>query len=356
MMEILRTILAAWYQENHRKLPWRETTDPYLIWISEVVLQQTRVAQGLEYFLRFTARFPDVSTLASASEDEVLKLWQGLGYYSRARSLHQAAKDVMSRFSGRFPMSYPEVRSLRGVGEYTAAAICSFAGNQPYATVDGNVYRVLARLFDVDLTVDDAAGKRYFAELAHSLLDHKHPALHNQALMEFGALQCVPKGADCALCPLGTHCLSYRRGTVDQRPVKRSKMVVKPRYFNYLHIHSGRSVLLGQRAAKDIWQHLYEFPLIETPEAVDFTRLQQHETWKMWFAQATDLAVVGYVTMPAHVLSHRVIHACFYEIELPEIPSALAAFMQIDEADLQNYAVSRLMDRYLNQLSGSKIR
>lgn len=207
-------ILIRWYADNHRRLPWRETSDPYLIWLSEVILQQTRVAQGLDYFRRFVARFPDVRSLAEAPQDEVLKLWQGLGYYSRARSLHTAAKDIMARFGGRFPEDYEAVRSLCGVGDYTAAAICSFAYELPYAAVDGNVYRVLSRVYDVDLPVDDAAGKRYFAELAQSLLDPVRPGLQNQATMEFGALQCVPQRPDCGACPLADRCLAQAHGTV----------------------------------------------------------------------------------------------------------------------------------------------
>lgn len=216
-------ILIRWYADNHRRLPWRETSDPYLIWLSEVILQQTRVAQGLDYFRRFVARFPDVRSLAEAPQDEVLKLWQGLGYYSRARSLHTAAKDIMARFGGRFPEDYEAVRSLCGVGDYTAAAICSFAYELPYAAVDGNVYRVLSRVYDVDLPVDDAAGKRYFAELAQSLLDPVRPGLQNQATMEFGALQCVPQRPDCGACPLADRCLAQAHGTVGRRPVKRGK-------------------------------------------------------------------------------------------------------------------------------------
>ena len=216
-------ILIRWYADNHRRLPWRETSDPYLIWLSEVILQQTRVAQGLDYFRRFVARFPDVRSLAEAPQDEVLKLWQGLGYYSRARSLHAAAKDIMARFGGRFPEDYEAVRSLCGVGDYTAAAICSFAYELPYAAVDGNVYRVLSRVYDVDLPVDDAAGKRYFAELAQSLLDPVRPGLQNQATMEFGALQCVPQRPDCGACPLADRCLAQAHGTVGRRPVKRGK-------------------------------------------------------------------------------------------------------------------------------------
>lgn len=185
-------VLIQWYEINRRELPWRETSDPYKIWISEVILQQTRVAQGLEYYNRFVERFPDVSSLAEAGEDELMKMWQGLGYYSRARNLHTAAREIVERYAGVFPTDYHDVRSLKGIGDYTAAAICSFAYNQPYATVDGNVYRVLARLFGIDLPIDTPAAKRRFVELATDLLDRQQAALHNQAMMEFGALQCVP--------------------------------------------------------------------------------------------------------------------------------------------------------------------
>ena len=204
----ISAVLIEWYGRHFRPLPWRETSDPYLIWLSEVILQQTRVAQGLDYFRRFASRFPDVRSLAAATEDEVLKLWQGLGYYSRARSLHAAARRVAERFDGVFPTGYDDVRSLPGVGDYTASAVCSIAYGQPCAVVDGNVYRVLSRLTDADVPTDTAAGKRYYAERARSLLDESRPGLHNQAIMEFGALQCVPANPDCECCPLRDRCLS----------------------------------------------------------------------------------------------------------------------------------------------------
>ena len=210
----ISAVLIEWYGRHFRPLPWRETSDPYLIWLSEVILQQTRVAQGLDYFRRFASRFPDVRSLAAATEDEVLKLWQGLGYYSRARSLHAAARRVAERFDGVFPTGYDDVRSLPGVGDYTASAVCSIAYGQPCAVVDGNVYRVLSRLTDADVPTDTAAGKRYYAERARLLLDESRPGLHNQAVMEFGALQCVPANPDCECCPLRDRCLSLARGTV----------------------------------------------------------------------------------------------------------------------------------------------
>ena len=194
--ELLITRLEEWYVDNARDLPWRRTCDAYCIWVSEIILQQTRVAQGYDYYLRFIERFPDVATLAVADEDEVMKYWQGLGYYSRARNMHAAARDVVERFNGAFPSNYDDIRSLKGVGDYTAAAIASIAYNLPYAVVDGNVYRVLSRLFDVDIPIDTPAGKRYFAELAYAMLHREQPRIYNQALMEFGALQCVPSGCD----------------------------------------------------------------------------------------------------------------------------------------------------------------
>ena len=203
-MKEVGEILIAWYEANRRDLPWRETNDPYLIWVSEIILQQTRVAQGLDYYYRFTARFPDVTTLARANQDEVLKYWQGLGYYSRARNMHAAALEVMERFGGVFPVAVAQVRALNGVGDYTAAAICSFAYRQPRATVDGNVYRVLARLSGTDLPVDSGEGRRYFAALAHEWMVERYPDRYNQAMMEFGALQCLPRSPGCGHCRYGS--------------------------------------------------------------------------------------------------------------------------------------------------------
>ena len=218
MMDRIADILLDWYAREGRDLPWRRTRDPYRIWLSEVILQQTRVAQGMDYYLRFTERFPDVRALAAASEDEVLKLWQGLGYYSRARNLHAAAREVVARFGGRFPSDYESVRSLRGVGDYTAAAVCSAAFDAPCAVVDGNVYRVLSRLFDVAEPIDTAAGRKAFAELAQTQLDRRAPGRYNQAIMDFGALQCTPSSPRCGACPLSEGCLALAAGTVADRP------------------------------------------------------------------------------------------------------------------------------------------
>jgi A/G-specific adenine glycosylase len=347
-------LLLAWYEQHRRELPWRETRDPYRIWISEVILQQTRVAQGLDYYCRFIARFPDVRTLAEAPQDEVLRHWQGLGYYSRARNLHAAAQDMMTRFGGRFPNRYDDIRSLKGVGDYTAAAIASFAFDLPHAAVDGNVYRWLSRFYGIHTPIDSTEGKKAFAELASRFIDccqpgidSRRPGLWNQAAMEFGALQCTPKSPDCPSCPLSGRCRALAEGVVETLPVKSGKTTVKPRWFNYLVIRSNGHTLLARRTAKDIWQNLYEYPLIETPHPVDLSELQAAGAFQRLFAGASDPVLHRVTPMPPHVLSHRVIHAVFYEFLLPEFTPAMTGdYLILDDKELDNYAVPRLIDRY----------
>ena len=343
-MEPVSDILLSWFAREGRDLPWRRTRDPYRIWLSEVILQQTRVAQGLEYYLRFTERFPDIAALAAAPEDEVLKLWQGLGYYSRARNLHAAARQVMSRFGGVFPATYGEVRALPGVGDYTAAAVCSIVYDAPCAVLDGNVYRVLARLFDIGIPIDTTAGKRTFAELAQSQLDMRCPGRYNQAVMDFGALQCTPAQPGCADCPLAARCLALAAGTVAERPVKQAKTKVRDRWFNYLHVTCGGQTLLHRRGGGDIWQGLYEFPLIETDKAADFAELAATAAFRellgngRWHLRRS-------VTMPGHQLSHQLLHAVFHRIECDAMP----AFPSVETAALGGYALPRLIDRYLTK-------
>ena len=235
-MQFFARKLMDWYRENGRSLPWRGTKDPYRIWISEIILQQTRVAQGYDYYLRFIERFPDVQALADAPEDEVMKLWQGLGYYSRARNLHAAAKEVAAL--GRFPDTYEGVRRLKGVGDYTAAAVCAFAYGLPCAVVDGNVYRVIARWLGIDEPIDTTAGKKLFAALARELMGTSDPALYNQAIMDFGAVQCTPASPACLMCPLNDGCAALRQGRVGDLPRKSKKTQVKERYFHYFFHHS----------------------------------------------------------------------------------------------------------------------
>lgn len=339
-------ILIRWYEDNKRDLPWRKTTDPYLIWVSEIILQQTRVIQGLDYFNRFTKRFPNVKTLAEANEDEVLKYWQGLGYYSRARNLHTAARQIMESFNGVFPRTHEDVLSLKGIGEYTAAAICSFAYKQPYATVDGNVFRVLSRVFDIDLPIDGNEGKKYFTTLAQSLLDEYRPDLFNQSMMEFGALQCVPKSPNCESCPLNEKCLACATRHVEQLPVKAGKTLVKPRYFNYLHIHGQGKTLLSKRIGNDIWRNLYEFPLIETEHTVSWKELSEMPVFQELFNGIEKVEVIREYVAKKHVLSHRIIYPVFYEIRVDSFSEPMEKYLKVPNEQVSEYAVSRLIQFY----------
>lgn len=344
-MNIFTETLLKWYAENKRELPWRETTDPYLIWISEIILQQTRVAQGYEYFLRFVHRFPDVRALAEASEDEVMKYWQGLGYYSRARNLHAAAESM----NGAFPETYEGVRALKGVGDYTAAAICSFAYNMPYAVVDGNVYRVLSRYFGIDIPVDSTEGKKTFAALAEEMLDKSRPADYNQAIMDFGAIQCTPQAPDCMFCPLSDSCSALSKGTVLQLPVKQHKTKTTNRYFNYIYVRMGVHTFINKRTGNDIWRNLFELPLIETPVAVSEEEFLALPELKALFA-SKELPVVRSVCRDVkHVLSHRVIYANFYIVDLPEDSHSFAAYQKIKAEELEQYAVSKLVHAFIEK-------
>lgn len=342
-------VLIQWYDANHRDLPWRRSTDPYRIWISEVILQQTRVAQGLEYYNRFVEHFPNVQALAEATEDELMKQWQGLGYYSRARNLHAAARTIVEQYQGVFPTTYPEVRALKGIGDYTAAAICAFAYNQPYAAVDGNVYRVLSRLFGVDLPIDTPVGKRFFADLATDLLDRQQAALQNQAMMEFGALQCVPRSPDCTICPLAAQCVALCQERVEMLPVKVGRTEIKPRYFNYLYLHCLKQTVLVKRTAKDIWQNLYEFPLVETEKPIEFEQLRRDPRFIAWVGKQK-FTVLSKVTMPKHQLSHRTIYATFYEICVDHWPDSWPGEASVlSQSELDRYPISRLTELYLQR-------
>ncbi|MDF9830171.1 A/G-specific adenine glycosylase [Parabacteroides sp. PF5-6] len=344
--------LIDWYLEHKRDLPWRETRDPYIIWISEIILQQTRVAQGMDYFHRFIRRFPDVSSLAAAAEDEVLKYWQGLGYYSRARNLHAAARMIEEQHNGRFPESYPEVLALKGVGEYTAAAIVSAAWNAPYPVVDGNVFRVLSRLFALDTPIDSGKGKKAFTRLAGWLMDPAEARLYNQAMMEFGALQCTPKNPDCRQCVLADKCLAYASGEVQAYPVKQHKTKTRDRYFHYFHILSGNRTWLHRRTGKDIWAGLYEFPLIETEGPVDFAELQKTEAFQSLFGAAGHLRITVEQPKEKHILSHQVLYITFYRIEIEKVPESLQTYLPVAAETLEEYAVPRIIHIYLEKWLG----
>ena len=310
-------ILIQWYLQNKRDLPWRNTTDPYPIWLSEIMLQQTRVAQGMPYFLAFTSAFPTVFDLAKADEEEVLKLWQGLGYYSRARNLHKAAQYVASELNGVFPTTYKELLELKGVGEYTAAAIASFSYNEAVPVVDGNVFRVLSRYFDIETDITLASAKKEFAALAHELMPKNDPATFNQAIMEFGALQCVPKSPDCKVCVFNSSCLALQKKKVDQLPVKSKKLKVRARYFNYIVVSDANSnTVIQKRTAKGIWYNLYEFPLIETEKEEGFDFITAKVTDE-FFAVADVLSIEACNDVSiVHKLSHQHLHIKFWKVRL----------------------------------------
>ena len=341
--------LYEWYEINHRILPWRDTDDAYRIWLSEVILQQTRVAQGLDYYMRFVARWPHVEDLAAADEAEVLREWQGLGYYSRARNLHKAAQQIVESQKSKvesgeqsayfFPKTYEDIRQLPGVGDYTAGAIASFAYDLPYPAMDGNVYRVIARLMDIDEAFDTNSGKKLFRQKIEELLDREHPRLFNSAIMEFGAIQCTPViGDNCLTCPLQSVCASYAHGTAELLPVRKARPKVRDRWFTY-HIYVKKppvssqpsdvfTLLQRRENPKDIWYHLYEFPCEET--------------------QGERLKVKGErVISFTHVLSHQKIHARFLVHPVEELPDISGAFC-VSWKELDNFVLSRLTLRVLD--------
>lgn len=345
----IQILLKEWYQANKRDLPWRDIDNPYKIWISEIILQQTRVNQGYDYYIRFIGRFPDIATLASADEDEVLKYWQGLGYYSRARNLHKAARQIMTRHNGIFPSNFQDVLNLSGVGHYTAAAICSFAYKQPYAVVDGNVYRVLSRLTALETPIDSTVGKKEFAELAQQFLAIQHPDIHNQAMMDFGAMQCTPAAPDCEACPLKAYCKAYDLGLVSQLPVKQGKTAISNRYFNYFFITKGNDTYLQKREKNDIWKNLYEFPLIESSKDVEIDELSKMDDFKILFENAIGFKIIKKSRSIKHILSHRIIYTRFYTVRIDEESEKISSFLKIHLTDIDKFAVSRLTELFLEK-------
>ena len=314
---IFSKTLIKWYLHNKRDLPWRKTTDPYPIWLSEIMLQQTRVAQGMPYFFAFTTAFPTVFDLANAHEEQVLKLWQGLGYYSRARNLHKTAQIVAHEMEGIFPDNYKDLLKLKGIGEYTAAAIASFSYNECVPVVDGNVFRVLSRYFDIETDIAQASAKKEFAALAFELMPKDSPAQFNQAIMEFGALQCVPKNPNCTECVFNTSCAALQKKKVYQLPVKSKKTKVRNRYFNYIVAADDlENTIIQKRTAKGIWHNLYEFPLLETDKVEDFETVAQ-QIGQNFFQENKIESLLEYNEESIiHKLSHQHLHIKFWKVKL----------------------------------------
>lgn len=340
--------LHEWYERHHRVLPWREVKDPYLIWISEVILQQTRVEQALSYYRNFVEHFPTVEHLAAADENSVLKCWQGLGYYSRARNLHASAKVIVEKFHGHFPKSYDEVKSLKGIGDYTAAAICSFAYDLPYAVLDGNVYRFLSRYFAMETPIDTMHGKKQFMETADMLLDRKKAALHNQAMMEMGAIQCTILSPDCNSCPLRHNCMAFKYDMVELLPIKSKKTKVRNRYFYYFFIKYQNGFFLRKREKADVWRNLYEFPLLEYENKLPIEEVLAQEESVKYFLNAGVIKQIS--EEKKHVLSHQHIYSRCVYVEIQEKNEYLTKhydYVKIEESD--KYPVSRLVEIFLNE-------
>lgn len=348
-------LLTNWYLTHKRELPWRNTADPYKVWISEILLQQTRVAQGLPYYHAFTTTFPSVFDLAEAPETQVLKLWQGLGYYSRARNLHHSAKYVVDELNGTFPKTYRELLKLKGVGDYTASAIASICYGEPTAVLDGNVFRVLSRVFGIEVPIDSTEGKKIFKQLATRLLDSENPAIHNQAIMEFGALHCKPADPSCKTCPFAASCIAFQQGKIKKLPVKAKKTKVSERHFNYLvFISNQQKTILQQRTGKGIWRGLYEFPLIESPREENEESFVENAEMKKIFKNKK---FTLYNQVPIkHVLSHQKLFAKFWIIPCENLPKQgfEKAIVATNVSELHQYPVPVLLEKFIGDFGFKK--
>jgi A/G-specific adenine glycosylase len=341
-MTFSETILL-WYRENKRHLPWRETLDPYKIWLSEIILQQTRVAQGVPYYERFLKSFPTIKHLASANETEVLKLWQGLGYYSRARNLHATSKIIVDKYRGRFPNTYQDLLELKGVGDYTASAIASICFDEPKAVVDGNVYRVLARYFGVEAPINSTKGIKYFKELAQSVMDADQIRDYNQGIMEFGAVQCVPKSPDCPGCPLKNGCIAWQRNSVGRLPVKLGKTKVRRRYFNYLVVLDGAGkTQLRQRKGKGIWENLFEFPKLDSDKEFGREQVENNLSEVLQLEEPPIVYQFGDGQV-VHKLSHQHLYTKFWVVETPAMLDDGVVL-----SDLERYPVPVLVANFIS--------
>lgn len=338
--------LILWYLNEKRDLPWRNTVDPYKIWLSEIILQQTRVDQGLRYYERFVDQYPTVGILAQADEEEILKNWQGLGYYSRARNLHSTAKHIQNELNGKFPEGYSSIIKLKGIGPYTAAAIASFAFKEPKAVVDGNVYRVLSRLFDVELPINSTEGKKVFQDLADRVLSQDKPDLFNQAIMELGALVCTPKKPLCIHCPVQGKCLAFKNNTIAERPVKLKKAKPTLRRIDYAVVEKGDEIVMRKREGQDIWKGLYDFASMENIEAAEESTLFNfvEETFPNAGIESIGAAPEKKYT---HLLSHRRIEARFWRVQVSGTLEDAGAYRVIQKEDIDKYAVPRLIHRFL---------
>lgn len=342
-----KKVLTNWYSVNKRDLPWRNTKNPYYIWLSEIIMQQTQIKQGLPYYEAFVTKFPTVFDLANASEHDVLKLWQGLGYYSRARNLHASAKHVAEKLNGVFPSTYSDLKTLKGVGDYTASAIASICYDEATAVVDGNVYRVLSRYFGVDTPINSTQGIKAFKTLASSLIDTQNPGDYNQAIMEFGAIQCKPKNPYCMVCPLKDSCVALQKGKIDSLPVKLKKTKVSKKHFNFLvFISSDKYTIFEQRTSKGIWQNLYQFPLVETEQELSSEGFKAHPKINSYIKDLKFEYSLYNTKELVHKLSHQHLHTRFWIIELDKLPK-----QGIPISDLKTFPTPILIGNFIEEFN-----
>ena len=348
MIRRISSNLQNWYEENKRDLPWRNTNDPYLIWISEVILQQTRIDQGLPYYHRFIDRFPRLQSLAAANEDEVLREWQGLGYYSRARNLHQAAITIVNDHGGKIPQNYNGLLQMKGIGDYTASAIASFAFGEAKAAVDGNVIRFLSRLFGIEIPVNRPEGIAQIRKIADEILDQKKPGLHNQAIMEFGALQCIPSKPDCVACIFNDRCMAYLLGKVSSIPHKEKPVARKLRHLNYFVVENSGQILIRKRMGNDIWKGLYELPLIEK-KLVNASAIFNSRDWKELFPEM-QFSLHSISEPIKHILTHRVLISRFFELKVSnaEFKILKKRFEYVGRKNTGSIAFPSLLSKYFN--------
>jgi A/G-specific adenine glycosylase len=339
--------LIHWNEvDNDRPMPWKGETDPYKIWLSEIILQQTQVKQGWGYYERFISNYPTVQDLAAAKDEAVFKLWEGLGYYNRCKNLLVTARFITNELSGKFPNTYDDIVGLKGVGPYTAAAIASFAFNLPHAVVDGNVFRVLARVFGIDTAIDSTKGKQEFTELANKVLDTNQPGIYNQAIMDFGATMCKPFAPQCHICPLQNTCSAYQKGSVNLLPIKEKVLTKKSRWLYYFVIECKSKTLVHKRTANDIWQSLYEFYVLEANEQQDWTKTQVQQ----WFQQqlnVLDVALISVSPLQKQQLTHQLIKGQFIRVKIAAIPKTLAHYEWVNNSDIHTLAFPKFINQYL---------
>jgi A/G-specific adenine glycosylase len=335
-----------WFEKNQRELPWRLTKDPYLIWVSEIILQQTRVNQGIPYYNRFIIHFPDVNILANAPEDQLMKIWEGLGYYSRARNMHTAAKTIANHYNGVFPDNYEAVKNLKGVGDYTAAAIVSIAFGLPYPVVDGNVFRFLSRYLGIREEMDTSSGKKTMVQIASELLDNDDPGLHNQAMMEFGALCCVPVNPDCFNCPVQDGCFAFQHKMTEKLPLRKRRILKKIRYFYFCITMDEQRIVIEKRTGNDIWKNLYQPPLFESDHELTENEILQIPLLRI-VTQNYREDLVEISPEYIHILTHQQIRARFITISKPRIFSENFTGIPVFKSEIHNFAFPVLIKNFL---------